>query len=112
MGCSGFSATEDSFPLGGPMCPISDGLQSANAPQAPVKSLQAASGALTCQHCTKSFTTSGSYGRHVRSRCKVGLQEKNKAGLGDKNFPEETMDIAKAEAKKYPSLKSGLDDLL
>ena len=54
---------------------------------------------LTCSSCQRTFTTSGSYGRHVRNRCK-GVSN----GLrGDQE---------EIEASKLGPLKANLDRLL
>ena len=65
----------------------------------PLKTLKSSPKVLICSTCQRTFTTSGSYGRHVRNRCKGGSSSLRR-------------DQEETETSKLGPLKADLDRLL
>jgi len=65
----------------------------------PLKTLKSSPKVLTCSTCQRTFTKSGSYGRHVRNRCKGGSSSLRR-------------DQEETETSKLGPLKADLDRLL
>lgn len=77
-----------------------------------IKDPKASSAPYYCHQCMKSFTTSGSYGRHIRSRCK-GPSNVMVNDVKSQSKPAAmTAEIPLCEAGKDSTLKKELDSLL
>ena len=70
------------------------------------------SSAISCKNCSKTFTTKGSYGRHIRSRCKGSASQTGKELMRNDESCQGKIHRSRGGDANYPLLKNGLDNLL
>ena len=77
-----------------------------------IKDPKASSAPYYCHQCMKSFTTRGSYGRHIRSRCKGPSNVMVNEVKSQSKLAAMTAKIPLSEPGKDSTLKKELDSLL
>ena len=112
MGYSVFLASDNSLPQADATQKIPSNCEAGNPAQDTIKDPKASSAPYSCHQCMKSFTTSGSYGRHVRSRCKGPSNVKVNEVKSQSKLAAMTAKIPLSEPGKDSTLKKELDSLL